>query len=456
MRVATYVPLLISIGVLGLTLACFDKSVAADDDANDQLVLLQDSFEEGNRAPDGWKQGAAVPGVRYAWDSKEASDGSKSLSLRKRAKRYFPVAEWSRAARHRDDFASLQVSVQVKAAGATKATVDVVFLDDRNKWIKHEWAAYIGAKQAGDRPADHDWKEYKGSVQIPAGTKSIQISLQIYGPGNVWFDELVARYQTEAPAGQKTARSSKTAATRTRATRKAKQSAPADKPVEGSVSVDVTDNAVGRYLLTPVPESMPEGGYGLVIALPGGAGNADFHPFVRRIQEHALNDEFLVAQPLAVKWTPQQKIVWPTSRSRVAKMQFTTEQLVASVIDDVASKQTVDSDRVFLLAWSSSGPAAYATLLQKTTPLNGALIAMSVFKPRRLPPVENARDRSFYLLHSREDKVCPFRMAADAQQSLSSAGANVQLATYMGGHGWHGDVFGMIRKGVDWLEETGQ
>jgi RNA polymerase sigma-70 factor (ECF subfamily) len=60
--------------------------------------------------------------------------------------------------------------------------------------ISHEWAAYIGAKEAKDMPAQHDWKEYQGQVKIPAKAKKIQIGLQIYGPGKVWFDEIRAEY----------------------------------------------------------------------------------------------------------------------------------------------------------------------------------------------------------------------------------------------------------------------
>jgi len=54
--------------------------------------------------------------------------------------------------------------------------------------------AYIGAKQDGDPPVNHDWKTYSGTLSSPAQTKSICIALQIYGPGAVWFDELTVGY----------------------------------------------------------------------------------------------------------------------------------------------------------------------------------------------------------------------------------------------------------------------
>ena len=50
------------------------------------------------------------------------------------------------------------------------------------------------SKEAGDAAVSHDWKEYAGRVELPPGTKKIQIGLQVYGPGKVWFDEVRAEY----------------------------------------------------------------------------------------------------------------------------------------------------------------------------------------------------------------------------------------------------------------------
>jgi predicted esterase len=43
-------------------------------------------------------------------------------------------------------------------------------------------------------------------------------------------------------------------------------------------------------------------------------------------------------------------------------------------------------------------------------------------------------------------------MAVSARDTLREAGAQVEFVEYEGGHGWHGDVFGNLRKGIDWLE----
>tara|TARA_R110002111_G_scaffold262872_1_gene342323 strand:+ start:39369 stop:40628 length:1260 start_codon:yes stop_codon:yes gene_type:complete len=397
-------------------------------------VLLKDSFEEGKKDPDGWNRGANLPGVRYVYDKGRGNTGDRSLSLQKTSKRYFPIAQWYRIFPYSGQQASLRVSAQVRAEQVTKAILDVQFLDANGKHNGHEWVSYIGAEQAGDLPVNHDWKEYSGEVSIPANTKQIVIGLQIYGPGKIWFDDLEATF---VPA----AASEKPAPT---------------KPDKAEKAIDVkAGTGVGQYLLVPSSDKTEsDKAHPLLIVLPGGDGSADFHPFVKRIHEHALSEDFILAQPIAKKWTADQVIVWPTTDSKTDAMKFTTEELIAAVIEDVSKQHKIDPRRISLLAWSSGGPAAYATVLQKETPVSGALIAMSVFKPNQLPDLKNAKERSIYLLHSPEDKVCPYRMAKAARESLSATGLRTTLVDYPGGHGWKGNVYGNIRQGIEWLQKT--
>jgi predicted esterase len=209
------------------------------------------------------------------------------------------------------------------------------------------------------------------------------------------------------------------------------------------------------FLIGPKPGAAPAGGYGLVIITPGGDGSAEFHPFIKRIFKHALPDGYIAAQPVAVKWTADQQIVWPTAKSRVPQQKFTTEQFVHAVIDDVKAKHKLDEQRILTLTWSSSGPAAYAIALQAKTPVTGSFIAMSVFHPKSLPPLKGAKGRPFYLYHSPDDQLCPMRMAEDAAAVLAEAGAMTTLVEYGGGHGWRsGDVFGDIHRGIAWLEQN--
>ena len=106
------------------------------------------------------------------------------------------------------------------------------------------------------------------------------------------------------------------------------------------------------------------------------------------------------------------------------------------------------------MGWSSGGPAVYAALHKKDCLATGGIAAMSVYKPKFLPPIENAKDRSFYILHSQDDRVCPHWMAKNALEQLTKAKTRVTLVEYEGGHGWHGDVFGNISAGIEWLENS--
>ena len=211
-----------------------------------------------------------------------------------------------------------------------------------------------------------------------------------------------------------------------------------------------------RYLLHGPRKGAvdPKEGWRLLVAMPGGDGSADFQGFVKDILRNALSDEFLVAQPVSVKWTEGQEVVWPVKLNPAPKMQFTTEEFVDAVIADVAKGRKVDAGRVFTLSWSSSGPAAYAVALREKTPVTGSYVAMSVFFPSNLPPLKNGRGRAFFLDHSPGDTVCRFTFAEKARDELKKNGALVEFSTYEGGHGWQGDVFGRLRKGFEFLERN--
>ncbi len=199
----------------------------------------------------------------------------------------------------------------------------------------------------------------------------------------------------------------------------------------------------------------PSDGYRLLIVLPGGDGSADFNPFIRRIFKNGLPKSYLVAQLVAKEWTPGQfeKVVWPTEKSTVKSMEFSTEEFVQTVVKDVGEKHKLDGRHIFTLSWSSGGPAAYAVSLAENTPVTGSLVAMSVFKPDQLPPLSAAKGKPYYLLHSPTDFIT-IKMAERARDQLKAKGAITKLETYEGGHGWHGDVFTMIGRGIEWLEEN--
>jgi predicted esterase len=90
--------------------------------------------------------------------------------------------------------------------------------------------------------------------------------------------------------------------------------------------------------------------------------------------------------------------------------------------------------------------------LRKESAVTGTFIAMSVFRPEGLPPLENAAGKPFFLLQSPHDQVTPVQPAEAAEKALKAAGAKVHLRRYEGGHGWCGDVWTMIGDGVGWLD----
>lgn len=212
-----------------------------------------------------------------------------------------------------------------------------------------------------------------------------------------------------------------------------------------------------RYRLYGSNVNAPNDGYKLLLVLPGGDGSDDFRHFVSNIQSQALPEGYLLVQLIAPVWDANQpeRVVWPTQGLKWPTMQFSTEQFIAAVIDEIANAHALNEQHIYALGWSSGGPPVYATAMQEKTRLTGAFVIMSVFHPQQYPPAEHAKGRAFYILHSPDDFIA-MRFPEAAVRSLGEAGARVHLQTYEGGHGWHGDVFGMIRRGVEWLEQAAE
>ncbi len=212
-----------------------------------------------------------------------------------------------------------------------------------------------------------------------------------------------------------------------------------------------------RYVLIgfDAERAAPREGYGLLLVLPGGDGSIDFHPFVKRLHQHAVPQGFLTVQLVAPAWTKEQaeNLVWPIEKNTVDEARFTTEECVLDVVKEVQKKVKVDRERVFTLTWSSSGPAGYALSLLPKSPITGTFVAMSVFKPEELPSLKEAKGQPYYILHSPDDFI-PIAMAEKARDDLKKNKAKVEFQTYAGGHGWHGDVYGTIRAGLEWLDQN--
>ena len=216
------------------------------------------------------------------------------------------------------------------------------------------------------------------------------------------------------------------------------------------------DPNLSYFLIGPVAKETPEEGYGLIVVLPGGDGKADSLAFVKRVYKYSLGGKYIVAQPIAVKWSPQQGIVWPTGSDNLPYVKRTTEQFVDEIIKIVRGQYKINPVRIFTMSWSSSGPAGYAISLQNDSPVVGSYIAMSVFKPQKLGPLTQARGHAYFIEHSPQDKICPLRMAEEAARLLTAEGARVKFNQYAGGHGWRGNIYPRIAAAIQWLEQNAQ
>jgi predicted esterase len=211
-----------------------------------------------------------------------------------------------------------------------------------------------------------------------------------------------------------------------------------------------------RYFLIGTDEQVPTraDGFGLVVVLPGDDKGLGVNPFVKRIYKKSLSKEYLVAQLVPVRWTAEQQVVWPTEKTTVEKQDFSTEEFIEAVIKDVKAKYRVNDSHIFTLSWSLGGPAGYAYSLQKEKSATGSFIAMSVFEPGSLPPLEHANGHAYFIFHSPTDGTCPVSMAEKAERVLKENGAKVKLQKYGGGHNWPRYPYGRITSGIWWLEKN--
>jgi len=234
----------------------------------------------------------------------------------------------------------------------------------------------------------------------------------------------------------------------------AKGEDPAAKPAEDD-DLPTQDLRAGgdekkRYLVHgPKKDSKePKEGRPVLYVLPGGNGDAEFRTFVKSMLREALTDEWVEVQLVAAKWRDDQTIVWPTKLDQTRDAKFTTEEFFAAVHKDVTKAFKIDAKRVFALGWSSGGPPVYTLALQSKSPVTGAYLAQSVFYPSKLPSLGGAKGKPFFIDHSPDDKTCEFKLAEEARDALKKAGAEVEFVTYEGGHGWKGDIWGRMKKGI--------
>jgi hypothetical protein len=143
-------------------------------------------------------------------------------------------------------------------------------------------------------------------------------------------------------------------------------------------------------------------------------------------------------------------MVWPVERSGFRGLKFTTADFFRAVRAEVGKSNKLDPRYAFTLTWSSSGTNGYRFSMEPG--ITGTFVAMSIFKRAALPSSLKVKGHPFFIYHSPQDFI-PIAEAENARDTLQKAGAVVNFQTYEGGHGWRGDIFGDIRKGIAWLEE---
>lgn len=207
-----------------------------------------------------------------------------------------------------------------------------------------------------------------------------------------------------------------------------------------------------RWILHPPPgDELPTSGNGLLVVLPGGDGSIDFAPFVAGAIRTAAGEDCVVVQMIAPPIaTGSDAVVWPTARLTDDRVDFTMEPVVRAAVKVASIEHRIDPGRIHVMGWSSGGTAAYELAIMPDSPFTGALVAMSVFKPELLSPLDGAAGKSFYILHSPQDFIA-MRFPEAAASQLREAGARTVLVEYEGGHGWHGDIGTMIHAAIEWL-----
>jgi RNA polymerase sigma factor (sigma-70 family) len=194
----------------------------------------------------------------------------------------------------------------------------------------------------------------------------------------------------------------------------------------------------------------------LLLILPGGPGQAvEVLPFARRLLAEAGRD-YVLALLSAPVWEPgnPNRIVWPKQGDGIAAAKFTTETFVKAVYEELTREGRADGKRALVFGWSSGGPPVYATALSaEMPPFAGYYVLASVFRPDWLPPLDGARGKRFYLQQGTTDRVTAIHWARTAKQMLEKHGAQVQLESFEGGHGFAmPDVYGSFRQALRWLE----
>jgi beta-lactamase regulating signal transducer with metallopeptidase domain/predicted esterase len=397
-------------------------------------LLTNPGFEDGIENLERSFLGNETNEVKFTLDDKVKHGGKFSLALEKSVNRFWPVQMMGETGiSAKSATKRLKVSAWVKAENAKKATI-AVYMNSKSSDGKIEFGTYVGSERGA---VSHDWKKYEKVFECPQGTDSIDVYYQMYGPGKVWFDDVSVEFvDSKTPLSELTSD---------------KEETKEDPEIESIKILDKSANG-NAYRYIQGGFEQPAEGFKLAIFLPGGDGSAEFSPFIRRVY-FAMGEEkgFVYAQGLAPKGSGSENLVWPLARNQREGTKFITENYIRDIIADVKKQTKIDPKHIYLVGWSSGGPASYASLLRNKE-VTGAFVGMSVYRPNQLDSLLLSKGKKLYLFQSPEDKVTKFAFAEQAEKEFKAAGAEVKLVTYPGGHGFaSGDPFGDLAKAFQWL-----
>ncbi|MCL4691378.1 MAG: M56 family metallopeptidase [Candidatus Hydrogenedentes bacterium] len=152
-------------------------------------LLMNSGFENGDGlVPESW----AVRNeslIQFEWNDGAGFAATRGVHITKTEGK-FPYATLVQTIDSPGEDCLVQLIAHVKANEVGKAVLDLVFLDEKGEWVYHIWAQAIGEPWEN---GTHDWKQHVAYAYVPSGTKKIEVSAQMYWPGELWLDNIELR-----------------------------------------------------------------------------------------------------------------------------------------------------------------------------------------------------------------------------------------------------------------------
>ncbi|MBI1333276.1 MAG: M48 family metalloprotease [Armatimonadetes bacterium] len=159
----------------------------------DSNLVIDGGFESGLET---WRPGTmpeeSDTGVTYKLDTEVYHSGHASLKYTKQRPTYFPIQVMRPQLMPYRMTKRVETTCWMKARNAGKATICLVFHRKGHESDYH-WAVYASGPKP-DVGVTHDWKQYQSVVAVPEDTTSVEMLVQMYGPGEAWFDDVSLKF----------------------------------------------------------------------------------------------------------------------------------------------------------------------------------------------------------------------------------------------------------------------